>query len=390
MCFYRDTQAALAQNNLRNLIKQRTHVASKPVKTQDMETIEVKTASEPYKRLHLSKSLYQDLLILSSNDHAKFEETSTTENSPMEEESVSESQSLLEEIPVVDSQTNFMGAATQQTVAPREDAQPAFLLDIFKNFSMEGKYINSADYNFFENILTSVERNNKLLSEFRTTQEKVGVNIGGYLKNASSSISREQYESPFERLEKASQNEKHRQRYNSNPSYFELLSHFTNGRTEFPYELVLNAEIPAPVFRERNIRIEVKLVRKSDNSIVLNHGNMLLQMSLHTWELPPNVIVRNKAGNKVLQGEDECELKNGEAVFDKIQINEVTSKFINGSIALVVIPKRPVNFGTSLESLHLKNTVRIEDIKPLLVSKLIVKSKKKNTAGKKNSPMDDN
>jgi len=58
---------------------------------------------------------------------------------------------------------------------------------------------------------------------------------------------------------------------------------------------------------------------------------------------------------------------------------------------MVVTPKRPVNFGTSLESLHLKNTVRIEDIKPLLVSKLIVKSKKKNaTMGKKLSPMDDN
>jgi len=79
----------------------------------------------------------------------------------------------------------------------------------------------------------------------------------------------------------------------------------------------------------------------------------------------------------MLQGDDESELKNGEAVFDKIQINEVTSKFIGGCVALVIVPKRPVNFGTSLESLHLKNSVRIEDIKPLVVSKLVVKSKKK-------------
>ena len=89
----------------------------------------------------------------------------------------------------------------------------------------------------------------------------------------------------------------------------------------------------------------------------------------------------------MLQGDDECELKNGEAVFDKIQINEVTSKFIGGCIALVVMPKRPVNFGTSLESLHLKNSVRTEDIKPLLVSKLVVKSKKKSNAkGKAANP----
>lgn len=77
-------------------------------------------------------------------------------------------------------------------------------------------------------------------------------------------------------------------------------------------------------------------------------------------------------------------MKSGEAVFDKIQINEVTSKFINGYIAVVVVPKRPVNFGTSMESLYQKNSIRIEDIKPLLVSKLIVKSKKKKNAGKKN------
>lgn len=120
---------------------------------------------------------------------------------------------------------------------------------------------------------------------------------------------------------------------------------------------------------------------------------MLLQLALYTCELPPKLIIRNQTGdfsltilaeivvfykgNKILQGDDECELKNGEGVFDKIQINEVTSKFIGGCVALTVVPKRPVNFGTSLESLQLKNSIRIEDIKPLLISKLVVKSKKK-------------
>lgn len=70
-------------------------------------------------------------------------------------------------------------------------------------------------------------------------------------------------------------------------------------------------------------------------------------------------------------------LKNGEGAFDKIQINEVTSKYIGGYIGILIVPKRPVNFGTSLESLQMKNSVRIEDIKPLLITKLVVKSKKK-------------
>jgi len=67
-------------------------------------------------------------------------------------------------------------------------------------------------------------------------------------------LERQQEESPFERLEKASQNEKYHQKYNPNPSSLDLLMHFTNEKTTFPYELVLKAELPAPIFRERNIK----------------------------------------------------------------------------------------------------------------------------------------
>lgn len=120
---------------------------------------------------------------------------------------------------------------------------------------------------------------------------------------------------------------------------------------------------------------------------------MLLQMSVHTWELPSTPILRNRAGilsfwkdsiqgfacvgNKVLQGEDECELKNGQGCFEKLQMNEVTSKFINGCVGVLVVPKRPVNFGTSLESLHQKRLIKIQDIKPLLIEKVVIRSKKK-------------
>lgn len=132
-------------------------------------------------------------------------------------------------------------------------------------------------------------------------------------------------------------------------------------------------------------------MRTSDGAPIENHGSMLLQISLFTWELPANPILRNRAGknitlvdvltlsigNKVLQGEDECELKNGQGSFDKLQINEVTSKFINGYIAVLIVPKRPINFGTSLESLQQKNLFKIQDIKPLLIEKVVIKSKKK-------------
>ena len=56
MCFYRDTQAALAQNNLCNLIKQRAHATAGPAKSQDSDDLILMASSEPYKKLHLSRN----------------------------------------------------------------------------------------------------------------------------------------------------------------------------------------------------------------------------------------------------------------------------------------------------------------------------------------------
>jgi len=78
-------------------------------------------------------------------------------------------------------------------------------------------------------------------------------------------------------------------------------------------------------------------------------------------------------------GDTEVDLKSGEAIFDRIQINEVTSKFIHGHVALLVIPAKPSNVGTSLiEQGNEDGYVDYEAIKPLMLEKLVVKSKKKN------------
>ncbi len=83
-------------------------------------------------------------------------------------------------------------------------------------------------------------------------------------------------------------------------------------------------------------------------------------------------------------GETEIELFEGSALFDRIQVNEVTSKFIHGYIALVVIPTKPPNYGTSLtvQSSEEEDFIQYESIKPLMLEKVVVKSKKKNTIKK--------
>ena len=122
-------------------------------------------------------------------------------------------------------------------------------------------------------------------------------------------------------------------------------------------------------------------------------------MGLQTWEIPSNPILRNKTGtislksqynakclgNKAIMGETEIELVDGTAAFDRIQINEVTSKFIHGYIAMLVVPTKPINYGTSLRDQGQgENYIQYEQIKPLMLEKIVVKSKKKNLQKKKN------
>jgi serine kinase of HPr protein (carbohydrate metabolism regulator) len=77
-------------------------------------------------------------------------------------------------------------------------------------------------------------------------------------------------------------------------------------------------------------------------------------------------------------GDTEVELKSGEAVFDRIQINEVTSKFIHGHVALVIVPAKPCNIGTSLIDSANEDGISFDRIRPLILEKVVVKSKKKN------------
>lgn len=83
-------------------------------------------------------------------------------------------------------------------------------------------------------------------------------------------------------------------------------------------------------------------------------------------------------------GDTEVEMKNGEVIFDRLQINEVTSKFIHGHIAVLIIPSRPVNYGTSLnDHSQTEGYIDFEQVKPLLLEKVVVKSKKKKNIKKK-------
>jgi hypothetical protein len=167
--------------------------------------------------------------------------------------------------------------------------------------------------------------------------------------------------------------------FDSNPTGTALFNHIFSPGHIYTHELVLDGELPNPIFRERNLIIKLKTVDILSKEPVKTHGKVVLHLSMHTWEIPSSPILRNKSGNKAIMGDTEIELKSGEAVFDRIQINEVTSKFIHGHVALVIVPAKPCNLGTSLiDPSSDDGIIGFERIKPLILEKVVVKSKKKN------------
>jgi hypothetical protein len=185
--------------------------------------------------------------------------------------------------------------------------------------------------------------------------------------------------SQLEKIEQLKEQKKVSGNFDSNPNAQTLFNHFFGTGKIYRYELVLDGELPSPIFRERNLIIKVKVQDILTKEPVKNMNKLVLHLSMHSWEIPSNPIIRNKSGNKAIMGDTEVELRQGEGVFDRIQINEVTSKFIHGHVALLVIPSKPCNVGTSLiEQTMDDGYVDFEAIKPLMLEKVVVKSKKKN------------
>eukprot|EP01017_Pseudomicrothorax_dubius_P031701 TRINITY_DN4071_c0_g3_i11.p1 TRINITY_DN4071_c0_g3~~TRINITY_DN4071_c0_g3_i11.p1 ORF type:complete len:163 (-),score=58.18 TRINITY_DN4071_c0_g3_i11:261-710(-) len=114
---------------------------------------------------------------------------------------------------------------------------------------------------------------------------------------------------------------------------------------------------------------------------VESHSKLNLVLELYTSESTPKLLMTNTGGNKILKGQVERELVSGAAKFDKVQIREVSSHFRNGWFFLVVRPK-PSKYSSSM---HLAGsarapeggvTISYEEVKPLVVDRIVVKAKK--------------
>jgi len=229
-------------------------------------------------------------------------------------------------------------------------------------------------------ILQIVSQNTFMLNTVLAQQEKSKLRLRQCMDEikAFKSQINEGQKTNVEKIEQLKEEKKHSTAHDNNPTAKNLFNHLFGTPVAYKYELVLASEIPNPIFKERNLIVKVVLKDIATQEVIKNQNKILLQLGLQTWEVPSNPILRNKTGNKAIMGDTEIELKNGEAVFERLQINEVTSKFIHGHVAMVIIPTKPINYGTSLmDHSQEKGWINYEFIKPLMLEKITVKSKKK-------------
>lgn len=83
-----------------------------------------------------------------------------------------------------------------------------------------------------------------------------------------------------------------------------------------------------------------------------------LNISIYTSENSPKFIDTNTSGNKILKGNTDKDMLQGQITFDKIQIKEVTSHFRNGWVFLVIYPKS-LNYESG-KNMHHKDDIDMD------------------------------
>mmetsp|Transcript_3299 Transcript_3299/g.5082 ORF Transcript_3299/g.5082 Transcript_3299/m.5082 type:complete len:270 (+) Transcript_3299:29-838(+) len=153
------------------------------------------------------------------------------------------------------------------------------------------------------------------------------------------------------------------------PSKQTLLHLICPDAQEFMFSLELKGGIPNPICKGRYFGLKVQLMPLSSR-VFPREEKLRLEVKIYTAEDPPKEISHNMNGLGILRGQSTSILafntkENRHTANFKIQLNEVTSHFLNGWVFLVVVP--------TTESDYIKSSSY--GIQPLVVKHLVVKAK---------------
>lgn len=381
MCFYRENQLLAKRNSAKIALQDKP--ISNEVKPQDkpiQEEIRVDDSINKKKKLFEDKApgLFDFLTRLSQEDDS----TEATSDVTSELESDDSKQGIFANnaIKITKSSEEF-DLSNPVKVKPFQPLHDSFAIPQFEAPIQKTEIYNNQLFEDTQRqrILGLMSQSTLLLNSIIASQDNTTSKLQKCIEELRD-FKREltfENKSQIEKIEQLKEQKKSGN-FDSNPTGTALFNHIFSAGHIYTHELVLDCELPNPIFRERNLIIKLKTVDILSREPVKTHGKVILHLSMHTWEIPSSPILRNKSGNKAIMGDTEVELRNGEGVFDRIQINEVTSKFIHGHVALVIVPSKPCNIGTSLIDPANEDGISFDRIKPLILEKVVVKSKKKN------------
>lgn len=129
------------------------------------------------------------------------------------------------------------------------------------------------------------------------------------------------------------------------------------------------------LYKERNFDLKLTLV-DADGQQVLNSNPIPISLCVYSSDPEPTVIQNSKSDQPMIKGNSESELFHGSADYRKIHLREVSSYFTNGWFYLVIHPKAP-SFNYNTKESTLEQTIDHRLIKPLVISEVVVRAKKK-------------
>lgn len=137
----------------------------------------------------------------------------------------------------------------------------------------------------------------------------------------------------------------------------------------FDFTISLVEEILSPVCKGKYFTFQVK-INNEKNLLIPIEERIQVRLSIYSAENPPKPISKNMNGKSFIKGhttsimtyDDKVKTHTGSF---KIQLNEVSSHFMNGWVFLVVDAQKPSDF---LETIGF-------NIKPLVIKELVIKAK---------------
>jgi hypothetical protein len=149
------------------------------------------------------------------------------------------------------------------------------------------------------------------------------------------------------------------------PEVRALVSTLPGITINYDFELILLNEIHKFICKSKYFTLEIELNILSNQSISY-YEKIPIELKLYTSEETPKVITQTMHGLKIIRGQETTSLtyninKNKFTARMKVQIREVSSHYINGTLNLVVTPKN--------QSEYL--------IKPLILKDIVIKAKEK-------------